>query len=132
MAPALAKDDRSGLGMRGEDVATAYLANKGYRILGRRWKSGVFGANEIDIVAEERGEIVFVEVKTRRGLGFGAPEEAVTAAKRAALRRAAWTWLGAHCAMNRPYRIDVIGVVIPADGSRPRLCHLESAVGEEG
>lgn len=119
--------DRDELGLRGEDIAARHLASAGWRILDRRWRSA-FG--EIDLVADDRGEIVFIEVKTRRGSGYGLPEEAVTARKREHLRAAAAAYLQAKRLERRPYRIDIVAVSLAPEG--PRLAHFRSAVGEEG
>jgi len=119
--------DRASLGLLGEDVAARHLAAAGFRILDRRWRSA---HGEIDLVAEERGEIVFVEVKTRRGVGYGLPEEAVTAAKRAHLRASVMSYLKAKGLSGRPFRIDIMAVSIT--GGAPALAHFRSAVGEEG
>ncbi|HTK04031.1 MAG TPA: YraN family protein [Candidatus Eisenbacteria bacterium] len=118
--------DRAALGLLGEDVAARHLAAAGCRILDRRWRSA---HGEIDLVADDRGEVVFVEVKTRRGAGFGLPEEAVTAAKRAHLRASAEAYLQAKGWTRRPYRIDIVAVSLV--GGVPALAHFRSAVGEE-
>ena len=71
-----------------------------------------------------RGEIVFVEVKTRRDERFGAPEDAVDAAKQAHLARAANAYLRLH-RIDQPSRFDVIAVV----GEQPpfRIRHTKHA-----
>lgn len=118
--------DRDALGLYGEDVAARHAASRGYRILDRRWRA-VHG--EIDLVAEERGEIVFIEVKTRQGGAYGLPEDAVTRRKRAQLRALAETYLAAKGLHGRAYRIDVIAVTVPPSGPAS-LVHFRSAVGE--
>lgn len=118
--------DRDALGLYGEDVAARHVASRGYRILDRRWR-GSHG--EIDLVAEERGEIVFIEVKTRRGGAFGYPEDAVTRGKRGRLRALAEAYLAAKGLRGRAYRIDVIAVSAPPSGPAT-LAHFVSAVGE--
>ena len=62
------------LGKWGEDLATAYLEQKGYTIVERDWKSG---RRDIDIIAIDGNTVVFVEVKTRKSSVFGEPEEAI-------------------------------------------------------
>ena len=64
------------LGRWGEDLATEYLQQHGYRIIERDWKSG---RRDIDIIATDGNQVVFVEVKTRRNRLYGDPEEAVKA-----------------------------------------------------
>ena len=60
------------LGIKGEEAATAFLKDKGYRILERNWR---MHRHEIDIVAEDDEYIVFVEVKTRTSREWGDPED---------------------------------------------------------
>ncbi|MFB3131038.1 MAG: YraN family protein, partial [Rhodothermales bacterium] len=81
------------IGDRGEAIAAAYLERKGYTILDRNYR---FERAEVDLICflparqyEAGGELVFAEVKTRTGLGYGRPEEAVTEAKKRNLIRAA-------------------------------------------
>ena len=66
------------LGKEGEEAASAYLSSRGYRIRHRNWHVGKL---ELDIIAEKDGELIVVEVKTRRNTRFGLPEEAVTERK---------------------------------------------------
>ena len=86
----------SELGKRGEAIAAEYLEAKGYRTLDQNYR---FEREEVDLVmfeptpANDGGEIVFVEVKARRGTGFGRPEDAVDEAKQKAIRRVAEAWL---------------------------------------
>lgn len=119
--------DRAALGILGEDLVAQHLASGGCVIRHRRWRNAY---GEIDLVAEDRGEVVFVEVKTRRGDGYGLPEDAVTARKRAHLRAVACAYLAAHGMERRPFRIDIAAVSVPAKGT-PRIDYFMSAVGEE-
>ena len=74
------------LGAQGEHIAAHYLVHTlGWRVIARNWRSGRHG--ELDLIAEDGGSIVAVEVKTRSGLGYGNPLEAITARKTARLRR---------------------------------------------
>ena len=119
--------DRAALGILGEDLVARHLASQGCVIRHRRWRNA---AGEIDLVAEDRGEVVFVEVKTRRGDEFGLPEDAVTARKRAHLRAVAYAYLAAHGLERRTFRIDVAAVTVPRSG-RSRIAYFVSAVSEE-
>ena len=101
------KDD---LGRWGEDVASQHLLDSGYAVIERNWRCP---SGEIDIIALEKGQLVFVEVKTRSGLAFGHPFEAITAQKLARLRRLAIAWCVAHPNRYRDFRIDAIAVVAP-------------------
>ncbi len=86
-------DPRRALGAEGERRAARHLARRGYRIVARNLR---VGGVEVDLVARRGRRVVFVEVKTRRGDRFGAPEESLTARQRARLVRAAGAWLAAY------------------------------------
>jgi putative endonuclease len=97
---------RAALGRSGEAAAGSHLESLGYRILQRRYRTP---AGEIDLVAEDDGTLVFVEVKTRSSLGCGRPAEAVDRRKRVRLRRAAALYLLRKREV-RPCRFDVVEV----------------------
>jgi putative endonuclease len=82
--------DRAETARRGEDAAAAYLERVGLTIEARNWRCQV---GEIDIVARDGAEIVFVEVKTRRSERAGTAEEAVSAAKQRRVGRLAQAYL---------------------------------------
>lgn len=113
------------LGRWGEQLAAEHLQADGLEVLARNWRCA---AGELDIVAREPdGTVVFVEVKTRAGTGFGVPAEAVGWAKARKLRTLACRWL----LENRPpgateLRFDVIGIV-RRRGHAPELSHLREA-----
>lgn len=106
-----AKDE---LGLRGEQLAAEYLERAGLRILDRNWRCA---QGEIDIVAAERQVLVVCEVKTRSGVQFGTPLEAVTRAKQKRLRRLAFQWLAANGVLFDEVRIDVVGLTKASDGT---------------
>lgn len=95
-------------GRYGEDVAVRHLQSQGFVVLDRNWRCDV---GEIDIVARDGETLVVCEVKTRSGIGYGSPLEAVTAAKAARLRRLTACWLRAHDVRPRDVRIDLVGVL---------------------
>lgn len=101
------------VGREGEAAAAAYLSAQGYQIRARnvRYRQG-----EIDLVAEEGGYLVFIEVKTRTGSGYGTPAEAVTPQKQRQLFRLAQLYLAVTGQGERPCRFDVVGVEPGADG----------------
>jgi putative endonuclease len=109
------------LGRRGEDLAAQHLEARGYTVVERNWRCP---QGEIDIVARDGGETVFVEVKTRSGVGFGHPFEAITALKLARLRRLATAWCAARPGFSELIRIDAIAVIAPVRGT-VRVEHLE-------
>jgi putative endonuclease len=108
------------LGRRGEDLAAAYLIERGFRILERNWRCA---RGEIDLIAREGDETVFVEVKTRSSLAYGHPLEAITIVKLARLRRLAATWCAEHEPRAGSIRIDAVAIVAPA-GKPPEIEHL--------
>lgn len=115
---------RQAVGAFGERVAARYLAERGIEVLDRNWRGR---SGELDIVGRDGDELVFVEVKTRSGLGFGHPAEAVTAAKRARLRHLAAQWLAAHDVHAAGIRIDVVAVLRPRTGPT-RVEHLRGVL----
>jgi putative endonuclease len=96
---------RRALGDAGEARAAAHLEAQGWRILARNVRAG---GVELDLIAERRGLLAIIEVKTRRNRFAGAPEEAVDARKRARLVRGAAAWLHDNPQRRRSVRFDVI------------------------
>lgn len=112
---------RAQLGALGEQLAVEHLTSQGLRIVARNWRCRY---GELDVIAEEAHRtVVFVEVKTRSGDGFGGVAEAVGPQKVRRLRRLAALWLGEHQQRWTTVRIDVIGVRV---GRRrePEVFHL--------
>ena len=101
-------DKRRALGERGENLAVARLKKLGYRILVRNYRIRL---GEIDIIAEDKDTLVFVEVKARTGTSFGSPVEAITARKKRQLAKVAMQYISQHGLDNRPARFDVVSVV---------------------
>ncbi|MBA3014526.1 MAG: YraN family protein [Proteobacteria bacterium] len=110
-------------GRRGEELAAEFLLNLGYQVKVRNYR---VPCGEVDIIAEDKGTIVFVEVKTRSSLGFGLPAEAVTPRKQRQIAKAALFFLGQNRAMSRPARFDVVSVVLAAGGP-PRIELIKNA-----
>jgi len=110
------------LGRAGEERAARHLEESGYRVLHRNWRCR---EGEIDLVVCTDTDLVVVEVKTRRGEGFGHPFEAIDSRKRARLWRLAMAWSAAHRdeLQGRRIRIDAIGLTGP-DPATARLEHL--------
>ena len=101
-------------GKQGEDLAVAHLAENGYRILQRNYRS-VFG--EIDIVAEEGDTLVFVEVKSRRSEAYGDPQLAVGSKKQRKISRVAMSYLSEKGWNRRPARFDIVAVKLRPSGN---------------
>lgn len=94
-------------GKTGEDLAASFLERNGIKIIGRNYR---FERGEIDLIAEEGDELVFVEVKARRSTVFGIPEDAVTEEKQEQVQRVADGYLFEHDIDNRPCRFDVVAI----------------------
>jgi putative endonuclease len=112
---------RTQLGALGEQKAVEHLTSLGLRIMARNWRCRY---GELDIIAEDADcTVVFVEVKTRTGDGFGGLAQAVTPQKVRRLRRLAGLWLADQDSNWSAIRIDVIGVRV---GRRrePEIFHL--------
>lgn len=106
------------LGAAGERAAEDYLVGARYVILARNYRCR---QGEVDLVALDGRTVVFVEVKARRGVGWGDPLEAVTPAKQRRLLRAAAHFLARHRLGERPVRFDVVGVCF---GAGRAVCEL--------
>lgn len=112
--PTIAGDSRKRLGNAGERLAAQHLQRAGYVVRAMNYRCQV---GEIDIVAEESGDIVFVEVKTRRSTAYGLPEEAITPAKQRKLIAAAQTYLDAEGCSQASWRVDVVAVALTPTGN---------------
>jgi putative endonuclease len=105
-------------GKRGEDIAVAYLKNKGYRIIERNYKC-LFG--EIDIVAKDGDTVVFVEVKSRKSEKFGDPQGAVGREKQKKISRISLTYLEEKHLYPCDARFDVVAIKMLPAGSTVEL-----------
>ena len=108
-------------GIWGEELAAAYLQEKGYVILERDWHSI---HRDIDIIAQQDDCIVFVEVKTRRNRDFADPLQAVNYQKRKNLQRAINHYIS-YRNFNGPWRFDVISIVGTMGTAMPEINHIE-------
>lgn len=109
------------LGNSGEDSACEYLKRKGYGIIERNWR---IGHKEIDLIARDGDELVIVEVKTRSGLRFGNPQDAVTDRKIMKIVSAAHAYVR-YRRIDLPIRFDIISIV--NDGCQETIEHIERA-----
>jgi putative endonuclease len=112
------KDSRRQLGDQGEDLAAAALQKQGYKILARNY---VTPLGEIDLIARQGKTVVIVEVKTRKSLRFGSPQEAVSAAKQKRLRRLADYYLKEKRFTGSPVRFDVVAVTLAGDEAQVEI-----------
>ena len=100
--------DNRKLGNAGEDLACRYLEKNGYKILERNKHYSRFC--EIDIIAQYKSKIVFVEVKTRKTNAYGTPMEAITHTKYENIKKGVQYYLAEH--KIKDYRIDVVGITL--------------------
>lgn len=119
---------RQALGQWGEERAADYLCRQGLKILARNYRTPV---GEIDIIARSKTELLFVEVKTRRGTGFGLPQEAVGLRKQQQIiRTAQWYLKQGKYAKLQP-RFDVVAILCQSD-EKITIQHLPNAFGLTG
>ena len=107
-----------GVGQDWERLAEKHLRKAGYRIRDRNVRMKV---GEIDIIAEEKGILCFIEVKGRSGLGFGAPAEAVTLEKQRRLYRAAEIYLQRERLRDSICRFDVVAILDEGHGENVEI-----------
>ena len=112
-------------GKWGERQAARFLKRHRYRIRGQRVRVGKH--DELDIVAEQSGALIFVEVKTRRNENYGRPFVSVNRAKRKHLSRAAVTYLKKMKLRPDHIRFDVVEVIGEPGGQPPEIRHIENA-----
>lgn len=117
-------DNRKRLGAWGESVAALQLEADGYRIVARNWRCS---QGEVDLIAQAGEELVFVEVKTRRGRGMGSPEEGLTPAKQKKLLKLAQLYVAEHD-LDVDWRIDLVAVELDKSGKLLRVEHIPNAV----
>ncbi|MFQ6108072.1 MAG: YraN family protein [Candidatus Aminicenantales bacterium] len=111
------------LGRNGEEAAISYLKRKKYQIVTRGFR---LFRGEIDIIAHDKSTLVFIEVKTRRSLEFGPPEESVTAAKQKQIRKIAQGFLALHGIKDVECRFDVLSL-IETGKNEFSIHHIENA-----
>ena len=113
------------LGNWGEGVARRFLEREGYRVLGTQYRCRW---GEVDIVAGDGGELVFVEVRTRRGTRFGTPQESITPSKAGRLESTAYYYMAEKGLTHANWRIDLISILLDASGRVQEVSHLKHAV----
>lgn len=116
------------LGRRGEALAAAALEKAGYTIIERNYRCRY---GEVDIVAREAGDLVFVEVKTRRSRTYGHPAEAVGRRKQEHLLRVASHYLQNTSQPDVGCRFDVVAVHLDAGGRQKNIEIIKGAFGNE-
>ena len=116
---------RKAVGELGEKMAAEYLKKRGYHILETNFRCR---EGEIDIVAQDKDYLVFVEVRTRGGSGFGTPEESVTAAKKEKLVSLALAYLQTHGKLPSLWRFDVVAIELDQAGQVSRIELIQNAI----
>lgn len=106
------KSQKKYFGKKGEEIASDLLIRNGYTIIDRNFLSR-FG--EVDIVAQEGDTLVFVEVKTRKDMRFGMPQEAVTTSKIRKIKKTAEYYSLLHPELPKKIRIDVVALIVNGD-----------------
>ena len=113
-------------GVLGESLALGYLAGKGYELVERNYRTRY---GEIDLILRGEDVLVFVEVKARRGVGFGDPLEAITPGKQARVRRMAEVYLArkgpGFVERFEEIRFDAVGILV--GGGENEIRHVEDA-----
>ena len=117
---------KKSLGSLGEELAVKQLKNNGYRILEQNFRSK-FG--EIDIIAQEGGDLVFIEVKTRWSKSFGPPEEAITPWKIRRIIKAGEYYKLLHPEAPEALRIDAVVIDLSSEGKLERVEILKNITG---
>jgi putative endonuclease len=115
---------RKDLGAQGEQLAAGHLVRQGYRLLARNHRTPL---GELDVIAQDGPEVVFVEVKTRLD-DESLPEESVNPRKVGRLARLAEAYLVSEGRDESMWRIDVVAVVLDRRGQLRRLEHFKNAV----
>lgn len=117
-------------GRRGEEQALAFLTAKGYRLVARNFRHR---RGELDLILDAPdGTLVFVEVKSNRGLSAGRPLERIDGRKVRRLQRLAQRYCALEGQEDRDMRFDVVGVDLPAEGGAPGIEHIEAAFLPDG
>ena len=115
---------RHEVGRRGEQLVAEQLTKAGYKVLERNYRCAL---GELDLMAEKEGEVVFVEVRTKRQPCMFRPEESITREKALRLARLAEYYMARTDRGDCPWRIDVVAVELASDGSMARLEHFADA-----
>ncbi|WP_025680018.1 YraN family protein [Paenibacillus massiliensis] len=119
-----ARATRRDKGSLGELTAVDFLQEQGYLLRERNWRCR---SGEIDIIAEDEGSLVFVEVRSRSGSAYGTATESVNARKQAQVRHVAAIYMHMKGVQDWPVRFDVIAVQLLPDGKAQVTEHIRAA-----
>jgi len=115
-------------GILGEKLAAGILKENGYEIIETNYRCT---EGEVDIVASHKQELVFVEVRSKKNIEYGSPEESITRRKKEKLRAVAAHYCQDREVTNPQYRIDVVALELNRQGNITRYAVIENAVGED-
>jgi len=110
-------------GVKGEQIATRYLLNIGYKILSQNWR---LGRKEVDCIARDGDLLVFIEIKTRHSFDFGFPEESVNHTKKNHIKQAAAAY-STRLRHQSGLRFDIISILLDASGEPKEILHIKDA-----
>jgi putative endonuclease len=116
---------RRDTGILGEKIARDFLAARGYRILETNYRCP---HGEVDIIARHQDYLVFIEVRAKRSLEFGSPEESITPAKKQKMIATAWHYQQATTNPSPLWRIDIVAVEMNQKGKPLRVELIENAI----
>ena len=105
-------------GKEGEKIASAYLKKNGYEIIEINFRCPI---GEIDIVAKEKNDLVFVEVKTRKSIALGYPEQAVGMRKQKKMSQLALWYMQKRKVAETNVRFDVVAITLIPENHEVRL-----------
>lgn len=108
------------VGKLGEQIAKKNLEEKGYTILAHSWR---WGKGELDFIAQQGEILVFVEVKTRKKITFGMPEEAVSQKKQTLMYELAVEYMY-RTQYEAEFRFDIISIILEP---QQEIRHFEDA-----
>ena len=111
-------------GRLGESLAAEFLVRQRYVIIERNYRKPY---GEVDIIAQDGDTVVFVEVKTRKSLGFGSATEAVDVRKQRHISRIAQEYMQSRSLFGSPARFDVIAVQLDSDNRPAAIDHIKNA-----
>jgi len=115
-------------GILGEKLAAGILRDNGYTIIETNYRCA---EGEVDIIASHKEELVFVEVRSKKNIEYGTPEESITNRKKEKLRAVAAHYCQDRNVMTLQYRIDVVALELNRQGKITRFAIIENAVGED-
>ncbi len=117
------EQNKRNTGSYGEDLACKFLEESGFKIVERNY---FYGHGEIDIIAKDGDELVFVEVKYRTNDEYGPPELSISKGKQKLVRRTAEAYLYEHEIKDQKCRIDLIAI-LQLKGEKPKINHIINA-----